>query len=426
MTMIKARQPYRNLVRIAAGVLLLLFVTAFRPAQAADPIRIGLSVALTGPLAANGKQVLLSMQVWKDDANSRGGLLGRPIELVYYDDQGNPSLVPGIYTKLIEIDKVDLVVGPYGTNMIVPAILTVQQHNYLTIGLFGVAANREMHYGRYFSMLPAGPHPMLSFSEGFFAVAMQIEPRPKTIAISGADAEFSKVSTAGARINAQKAGLAIVYDKTYPPSTTDFGPVVRAIQSTNADIVYNASYPLDTVGIIRAAHEAGLKTKMFGGNMIGLLAAVFKRQLGPLLNGVISTADTFVPAPSFQFPGVDEVLQKYRERARSENADPLGYQYVPYGYAAMQVLADAVEATHSLDQSKLADHIHAHSFKTVAGDVTFGPDGEWTKPRLLVSQYQNVVGNDLEQFRDFRKQVILWPHELKSGNLAYPYDASAE
>lgn len=426
MTMIKARQPYRNLVRIAAGVLLLLFVTAFRPTQAADPVRIGLSVALTGPLAANGKQVLLSMQVWKDDANSRGGLLGRPVELVYYDDQGNPSLVPGIYTKLIEIDKVDLVVGPYGTNMIVPAILTVQQHNYLTIGLFGVAANREMHYGRYFSMLPAGPDPMLSFSEGFFAVAMQIEPRPKTIAISGADAEFSKVSTAGARINAQKAGLAIVYDKTYPPSTTDFGPVVRAIQSTKADIVYNASYPLDTVGIIRAAHEAGLKTKMFGGNMIGLLAAVFKRQLGPLLNGVISTADTFVPAPSFQFPGVDEVLQKYRQRARRENADPLGYQYVPYGYAAMQVLADAVETTHSLDQSKLADYIHAHSFKTVAGDVTFGPDGEWTKPRLLVSQYQNVIGNDLEQFRDFRKQVILWPPELKSGNLSYPYDASTD
>lgn len=426
MTMTKARQPYRNLVRITAGVLLLLFVTAFRPAQATDPIRIGLSVALTGPLAANGKQVLLSMEVWKDDANSKGGLLGRQVELVYYDDQGNPSLVPSIYTKLVEIDKVDLVVGPYGTNMIVPAILTVQQHNYLTIGLFGVAANREMHYSRYFSMLPAGPDPMLSFSEGFFAVAMQIEPRPKTIAISGADAEFSKVSTAGARINAQKAGLAIVYDKTYPPSTTDFGPVVRAIQSTNAEIVYNASYPLDTVEIIRAAHEAGLKTKMFGGNMIGLLAAVFKRQLGPLLNGVISTADTFVPAPSFQFPGVDELLQKYRERARGENADPLGYQYVPYGYAAMQVLADAVEATHSLEQSKLADYIHSHRFKTVAGDVAFGPDGEWTKPRLLVSQYQNVVGNDLEQFRDFRKQVILWPPELKSGNLSYPYDASAE
>ncbi len=424
MSIIETHRLYSNLARLCT--LLLVFLAIFSPARAAEPIRIGLSVALTGPVAANGKQVLLSMQVWKDDTNAKGGLLGRPVEFVYYDDQSNPSLVPGIYTKLIEIDKVDLVVGPYGTNMVVPAILVVQEHNYLTIGLFGVAANREMHYDRYFSMLPAGPNPMLSFSEGFFAVAMQIEPKPRTVAISGADAEFSKVSTAGARINAEKSGLKIVYDKTYPPSTTDFGPVVRAIQSANADIVYNASYPLDTVGIIRAAHEVGLKTKIFGGNMIGLLAAVFKKQLGQLLNGVISTADTFVPAPSFEFPGVDEVLQKYRERAKGENADPLGYQYVPYGYAAMQVLADAVEASHSLDQAKLATYMHAHSFKTVVGDIAFGPDGEWTKPRLLVSQYQNVVGNDLEQFRDFRKQVILWPPELKSGSLSYPYDASAK
>lgn len=411
--------------RMAAIAVALCFA-ALAPAQAADPIRIGLSVALTGAVAANGKQVLISMQVWKDDVNAKGGLLGRPVELVYYDDQSNPSLIPGIYTKLIEIDKVNLVVGPYATNMVVPAILTVQQHNYMTIGLFGVAANREMHYGRYFSMLPAGPDPVLSFSEGFFAVAMQIEPKPKTVAISGADAEFSKVSTEGARINAKKAGLNIVYDKSYPPSTTDFGPIVRAIQATNPDIVYNASYPLDTVGFLRAAREAELKTKMFGGNMIGLLAAVFKKQLGPLLNGVISTADTFVPAPGFEFPGVDEVLQKYRERAVRENADPLGFQFAPYGYAAMQLLGEAVEATHSLDQTKLADYIHSHTFKTVVGDVAFGPDGEWVKPRIVVSQYQNVEGNDLEQFKDFRKQVILWPPELKSGSLIYPYDASGK
>ena len=266
--MIKMGWPFRVFTRLAAAAILFC-LAAVTAAPAADPIRIGFSVALTGAVAANGKQVLLAIQVWKDDINAKGGLLGRLVELVYYDDQSNPSLIPGIYTKLIEIDKVNLVVGPYGTNMIVPAILTVQQHNYLTIGLFGVAANREMHYGRYFSMLPAGPDPMLGFSEGFFAIAMQIEPKPRTVAIFGADAEFSKVSTAGARINAKKVGLNIVYDKSYPPATTDFGPMVRAIQSADADIVYNASYPLDTVGIIRAAHEVGLKTKMFGGNMIG-------------------------------------------------------------------------------------------------------------------------------------------------------------
>ena len=106
-----------------------------------------------------------------------------------------------------------------------------------------------------------------------------------------------------------------------------------------------------------------------------------------------------MPAPSFEFPGVKDVLQKYQQRAVRENADPLGYQYAPYGYAAMQLLAEAVEATKSLEQDNLASYIHAHSFKTVVGEVTFGPDGEWLTPRLLVSQFQNVEGNDIEQFR---------------------------
>jgi len=364
------------------------------------------------------------MQVWRDDVNANGGLLGRPVELVFYDDQSNPAVIPGIYTKLIEVDKVDLTVGPYATNMIVPAILTVKQHNYLTIGFFGVAANREIHYQRYFSMLPAGPDPMIAFSQGFFELALGQNPRPQTVAISGADAEFSKVSTQGARINAQKAGLKIVYDKSYPPNTSDFGPVIRAIQSTNPDIVYNASYPPDTVGMIRAAHEVDLKTRMFGGNMVGLLATVFKTQLGPLLNGIVSTADTFIPGPHFDFPGVKEVMQKYQARAAREGVDPLGYNYVPYSYAGMQMLAEAVNAIKSLDQSRLADHMHTHTFRTVAGEVAFGPDGEWAKPRLLVSQFQNVVGNDLDQFRDFKKQVIIWPAQYKSGNFIYPYEAA--
>ena len=398
--------------------------STWQPLHAAEPIRIGLSVALTGGVAANGKQVLLAMQVWRDDVNANGGLLGRPVELVFYDDQSNPAVIPGIYTKLIEVDKVDLTVGPYATNMIVPAILTVKQHNYLTIGFFGVAANREIHYQRYFSMLPAGPDPMIAFSQGFFELALGQNPRPQTVAISGADAEFSKVSTQGARINAQKAGLKIVYDKSYPPNTSDFGPVIRAIQSTNPDIVYNASYPPDTVGMIRAAHEVDLKTRMFGGNMVGLLATVFKTQLGPLLNGIVSTADTFIPGPHFDFPGVKEVMQKYQARAAREGVDPLGYNYVPYSYAGMQMLAEAVNAIKSLDQSRLADHMHTHTFRTVAGEVAFGPDGEWAKPRLLVSQFQNVVGNDLDQFRDFKKQVIIWPAQYKSGNFIYPYEAA--
>jgi branched-chain amino acid transport system substrate-binding protein len=178
--------------------------------------------------------------------------------------------------------------------------------------------------------------------------------------------------------------------------------------------------------MIRAARENTLKTKMFGGNMIGLLATVFKIQLGPLLNGVVSTADTFLPSPTLEYPGVKEVLAKYQARAPKEGVDPLGYNYAPLTYAAMQVLQQAVEATKSLDQAKLAAYMHSHTFNTVSGPIAFGPDGEWTKPRIIVSQFQGVDGHGLGQFKDAKKQVIVWPKEYKSGDLIYPYSAAQQ
>ena len=409
-------------LKIARTILAIAtVVAAATAAHAADPIRIGLSVSLTGGVAANGKQVLLAMQIWKDDINAKGGLLGRPVELVFYDDQSNPANVPPIYTKLLDVDKVDLTVGPYATNMVVPALPVLIQHNRVTIGILAVGANREFKYPKYFAMISAGPNPRLAFSEGFFAIAMEQNPKPKTVAITGADAEFAQVSMDGARENAKKAGLQIVYDKAYPPSTTDYASVIRAVQATNPDIVYNAGYPPDTIGMVRAANEVGLKTKMFGGNMIGLLATTFRMQLGPLLNGIISTADVFIPAPSFNFPGSQELLRKYQARAAGEGIDPFGFNFAPFGYAALQVLAEAVEGTKSLDQDKIADYLHKATLHTVVGDINYGPEGEWTKSRVLVSQFQNVTGNDADQWKQLGKQVILWPPEYKSGIMIYPY-----
>ncbi|MBV8536549.1 MAG: amino acid ABC transporter substrate-binding protein, partial [Alphaproteobacteria bacterium] len=385
------------LLRRTLAALFAAFILVAGPhVHAADPIKIGLSVSLTGGVAANGKQVLLAMQIWKDDINAKGGLLGRPVELVYYDDQSSPAAVPAIYTKLLDVDKVDLTVGPYATNMVVPALPVLMQHNRTTVGILAIGANREFHYPKYFAMISSGPNPRLVFSEGYFAVAMQQNPKPQTVAITGADAEFAQISMDGARENAKKAGLKIVYDQAYPPNTTDFAPVIRAVQATNPDIVYNAGYPPDTIGMVRAAREVGLKTKMFGGNMIGLLATTFRMQLGPLLNGIISTADVFVSAPSFKFPGTDELLAKYQERAKNQGIDPFGFNFAPFGYAAMQVMAEAVEGTKGLDQDKIAEYLHSHTVHTVVGDIAYGPDGEWTKARVLVSQFQGVTSNSAD------------------------------
>ena len=402
----------------AAALVAALVVAA--AAHAAEPIKIGCSMALTGGVAAIGKQVLAALEIWKDDVNAKGGLLGRPVELDYYDDQSNPSNVPPIYTKLMEVDKVDLLIGPYATNMVAPAIPVVAAHNMTTIGILANAANSKFHYPRYFSMLSSGPEPEKSFSNGFFALAMQHKDELKTIALVGADAEFAQNAIAGTRENLKTLPFTTVFDRSYPPSTTDFTPILRAIQATNPDIVYAAAYPPDSVGIVRAANEIGLTPKMFGGTLIGLTITAVKMQLGPLMNGIVNT-DAFLPAQSVMTPELKHMLDAYAAVAAKEGIDPLGYALAPFGYAAGQVLGDAVTATQSLDQDKIAQYIHANEFKTVVGAISFGPDGEWTKSGQFETQFQHVTGHTLDQFRDATHEAVVWPDEKKTGDFIFPY-----
>jgi branched-chain amino acid transport system substrate-binding protein len=404
----------------AAALALASMLLAGTASAAAEPIKLGFSMALTGGVAPNGKQILLALEIWRDTVNAKGGLLGRPVQLVYYDDQSNPATVPPIYTKLIEIDKVDLLIGPYATNMIAAALPVIIQHKMVDIGFLGLEANSQFHYANYFSMAPTGPDSLHAFSEGFFAVAKQQVPAPKTIALVGADAEFGKNATDGARDNAKKAGLSIVYDQRYPPNTTDYAPIMRAIEAAHPDIVFAGSYPPDTVGLIRAANEVKLDTKMFGGNMIGLIATNFKMQLGSLMNGMVNF-EVFLPTPKFNFPGAKEMLEQYHAKASGQGLDPYGYGFAPFGYAGAQVLGAAVEAIESLDQQKLGDYIHSHSFATILGDISFAKSGEWTTARTLTTQFHDVVDNDLDQFREPIHETVLWPPDYKTGDLIYPY-----
>jgi branched-chain amino acid transport system substrate-binding protein len=409
---------FRRIFAAVVGAVALAAVALTSPALAADPIKVGFSMALTGGVAQNGKQLIIALDLWRDDVNAHGGLLGRPVELVYYDDQSNPSNVPGIYTKLITVDKVDLLLGPYATNMAAAAVPVIMQHNMTTVTMLAVNVNRYFNYPRYFDMIPIGPEGTKAFSRGYFELAAAQKPKPQTVAILAADAEFSKTSADGARENATANGFKIVYDQSYPPSTTDFTPVVRALQAANADVVFVAAYPPDTVGIVRAAQEIGLKPKMFGGTMIGLLITPIKTQLGPILDGIV-IMESFVP--SLNFPGLADLLKAYQQKAAGEKIDPIGYAFVPFGYAAGQVLAQAVAGAGSLDQSKLADYMHSHTFHTVVGDVAYDKSGQWTEERTLFTQFQNVAPGNMDQFRDGSVQPVIWPPQYKTGTMIYPY-----
>jgi branched-chain amino acid transport system substrate-binding protein len=410
---------FRPAAILAAAIVTLHALAVFERAVAGEPMKIGFSMALTGAYAGNGKAALLATQMWAEDQNAKGGVLGRQVQLVYYDDQSNPSLVPGIYTKLLDIDKVDLVISGYGTNIIGPAMPLVMRHNKVFMSLAGLRVNEQFKYNKYFQIFPFGPDAHITFAQGFFDVAMTMNPKPKTVGISVADSEFPQTAAIGAREWAKKYGLKVVYDRSFPPNAVDFGPIVRAIQSANPDIIYITCFPPNAVGIVRAIRETGFKPMLIGGGMVGPQYASLKQQLGPLLNGFVSF-ETFVPEPTTNFPGIKDFLGRYKPRAVAAGVDALGYYLPPFSYAGMQILAAAAEATKGLDQDRMAGHIHATTHHTVAGDIRFGADGEWAEGRIFQVQYRKITGNGLEQFEQPGTQVILFPSAYKSGALEYP------
>ncbi len=411
--------------RLGAAALAAAFAIAFSAAlapgaRAAEPIKIGFSMALSGGLAGAGRAALIAMQIWEQDVNKAGGLLGRPVKLVFFDDQTNPSTVPTIYTKLLNVDKVDLVVSSYGTNEIAPAMPIVMRKNLVFLALFGLAVNDKFKYDKYFQIMPAGPSPKADWSRGFFQLAFEQSPKPKSIALLAADAEFARNAVAGARAHAKARKLDIVYDKTYPPGTADFSPILRAINATNPDLLFVGSYPPGSVGLVKAANELGLKAKMCCGGMVGLQFASIQKNLGPMLNGFVNY-DFWVPEPTLNFPGINAFLKKYQAAAKGKKVDPLGHYLPPYAYAYLEVLGQAVTAVGSLDQNKIGKYIHDTTFKTVVGPVKFGANGEWAKTRVLQVQFRDVKPNDMAQFTKPGKRIVLYPKEWKSGDIVYPF-----
>src|SRR5207249_2328121 len=170
-------------------------------------------MALTGGLSANGKPALMAIQIWKDDVNKKGGLLGRPVELIAYDDQTNPATVPGIYTKLLEVDKVDFVVSGYGTNLIAPLMPIAMERKLTIMGILGLASNEKYKYSNYFQLQPSGPEP-----GGMVRASAETGLQPKIFGGGMVGLQFTTVMTSlGPMLN----GI-VNYDFWAPESTMMF------------------------------------------------------------------------------------------------------------------------------------------------------------------------------------------------------------
>jgi branched-chain amino acid transport system substrate-binding protein len=410
------KRSRRDLLKTVAALTLASSIPG-RVARAQQPIRVGFSIAQTGPISGGGQAALVALRMWAEDVNARGGLLGRKVELVVYDDQGSPSITPGIYAKLIDIDKVDLLIAPYGTVPTAPILPLAKQRKLLLMGNFSFQVNARIQHDMWFNNAPWND--ASSWSKGFFEIGQAQEAR--TIAFLAADNEFAQNLAGGARELAKQAGLRTVYDQNYPPTTVDFSPMVRGIRAARPEMVFVASYPADSAAIVRSVREIGVgdTVKIFGGGMVGLQYTPIMESLGSALNGILNY-NTYVPGATYE--GVDDFLQRYSKRAAESKVDPLGYYLTPFSYAIGQLLEQAVNATGTLDHPTLSQYLRTHETKTIVGPVRYRKDGEWANPRIITTQFQGVRDKDIEQFRKPGVQVILHPGSQKNGNLKAPFE----
>ena len=401
---------------LAASVGLTSSVRAQQP-----PIKIGMSMPQTGGLAGGGKASLLGIEIWRDDVNAKGGLLGRKVELVVYDDKSSASETPAIYSKLLDVDKVDLLFAPYATVPTAPLMPLVKQRGLLLIGNFSFQVNSKVGHDMWFNNAPWGPPD--SWAASFLDLGQKAGG--KTIALLAADQEFAQNLALTARDVAKKRNMPIVFDQAYPPNTVEFSSIIRALKAAKPDIVYVASYPPDSAGILRAVNEIGIgdNVKIFGGGMVGLQFGAVMENLGSLLNGVVNY-NSWLPEQSMYYDGTKAFFETYAKRAAETKVDPLGYYLAPFGYASGQLVEQAIKATGSLDQKAIAKYLRDNEHKTIVGPIAFSADGERKETAVLQAQFRGVVDKNIEQFRGPGKQVILFPEKLKSGDLVSPFEAA--
>src|SRR5215204_6044412 len=367
------------------------------------PIKIGMSMPQTGGLAGGGKASLLGIEIWRDDINAKGGLLGRKVELV------------------VDVDKVDLLFAPYATVPTAPIMPFVKQRGLLLMGNFSFQVNSKVGHDMWFNNAPWGPAD--SWAASFLDIAQKAGG--KSMALLTADQEFAQNLALTARDVAKQRNIPVVFDQSYPPNTVEFASILRALKAAKPDIVYVASYPPDSAGILRAVNEIGIgdDVKIFGGGMVGLQFAAVMQNLGSLLNGVVNY-NSWLPEQSMYYEGTKAFFETYAKRAVEAKVDPLGYYLAPFGYAMGQMIEAAVGATKSLNQKSIAKYLRENEHKTIVGPIAFSADGERKETATLQAQFRGVKDKDIEQFRSPGKQVILFPDKLKTGDLISPFEAA--
>jgi branched-chain amino acid transport system substrate-binding protein len=389
-------------------VILVLAIAPFAVVEAQKPIRIGASASKTGTYAALGQNQLRGYELCVKHTNEKGGLLGRKVELVVEDDQSQPATAVRIYERLITQEKVDLVLGPYGSPMTVPVANVTERHRMPMVAPT-IGTSSFFKEGRRFIFMVFSPGEV--YLEGF--VELVARNGLKTIALIGEDSIFPHAVVKGASELAKKRGLQVVFVEHYPKGTRDFSAILRRVGAKAPDALGAASYFDDALAITRQMRELNLNVRIYAAT-IGPGQPEFYKRLersaefvyGPSQwekEFVTIRAGGLIPIAR-QYPGAREFVEAHD---REYPGADLSY-HTATGYAGCQVLTEAVKRAGSLDREKIRDAILKLDFDTVFGAFKVDPDGLQIAHKMVTIQWQDG------------KRVIVWPEELAPGKPRFP------
>jgi branched-chain amino acid transport system substrate-binding protein len=366
------------------------------PVDAQGPIRIGASLSLTGTYAKLGKNQHEGYQLCIKDLNAKGGLLGRKLDLVVYDDQSMPATAVRLYEKLITEDKVDAVMGPYSSPVTEASANVTEKYKKVMVAPLAATTSifKKTPRRQYIFMVIS---PAEVYLEGL--VDMAAKRSLKTVAVVNEDTLFSKAAAAGAVELAKKKGMQVVYTEAYPKGNTDFSALLTKVKATNPDVIAAATYFDDAVALTRQMKELNVNPKMYGVTVGGDLPEFYDilKQNAEHIYGATQWE------PTLPYPGNQEFFEAYK---KDFNHEPSYHSAA--GYAGCVIYAEAVKRAGSLDADKVREQLLKLEMKTMFGDYKVDQDGFQVAHKMVTFQWQG------------EKKVTVWPDDLAKGKPRFP------
>jgi branched-chain amino acid transport system substrate-binding protein len=369
--------------------------------QAAEPIKLGVTASLSGVYAGPGQEQLEGIRMWVHDINARGALLGRKVELVHYDDESDPDTTRRLYQRLINEDKVDLLIGPYSSDLTLVASEVAEQYEFPMVAA-GAASSRI--WSRGYRNIFQVDAPAREYMDLLIKSAKENAGLTR-IALIYPDAEFSREVAEGVRAKAAEHGMEIVFDEEYPLDSTDFSDLVRRLRLSAPELVIGATYLNDSIALVREAKRQRLSPKAIAFT-VGPALPEFGNALGEDANGIIGVVSWM---RSGRVPMAYDFSFRFKEQF-GRNAGVHAAQ----GYGACQVLEAGVRLAGSLDKDAVREQLSSMVFRSLLGNYRVDESGLQKAKTIFLMQWQNGY------------RLLVSPKELRDAEIIYPFQPWSE